>query len=49
MTGRDSKAHLKGFVVGLIGIAVVVLSMVYYTNQKFASHATEGAAPAAQH
>lgn len=49
MTGRDSKAHLTGFVVGLIGIAVVVLAMVYYTNQKFAGHAAEGAAPAAQH
>ena len=49
MTGRDSKAHLKGFTIGLIGIAIVVLSMVYYTNQKFASHAAEGEAPAAQH
>jgi hypothetical protein len=49
MTGRDSKAHMKGFVFGLIGIAVVVLVTVYFTNQKFASHAAEGAAPAAQH
>lgn len=44
MTGRDTKAHLTGFVVGLIGIALVVLTLVYLTNKKFASHAAEGAA-----
>jgi hypothetical protein len=44
MTGRDTKAHLTGFVVGLIGIAIVVLTLVYLTNKKFAGHAAEGAA-----
>jgi hypothetical protein len=44
MTGRDTKAHLTGFVVGLIGIALVVLTLVYLTNKKFEGHAAEGAA-----
>lgn len=44
MTGRDTKAHLTGFTVGLVGIAIVVLTLVYLTNKKFEGHAAEGAA-----
>lgn len=44
MTGRDTKAHLTGFAVGLVSIAIVVLALVFLTNKKFASHAEEGAA-----
>lgn len=46
MTGRDSKAHLTGFVVGLIGVALVVVLTAYLTNKKFEGHAAEGATPA---
>ena len=44
MTGRDTKAHLTGFVVGLVGLAIIVLVTVYLTNKKFEGHAAEGAA-----
>jgi hypothetical protein len=44
MTGRDTKAHLTGFTVGLVGIALVVITLVILTNKKFASHEAEGAA-----
>lgn len=44
MTGRDTKAHLTGFTLGLVGIAIVVLTLVYLTNKKFEGHAAEGAA-----
>lgn len=44
MTGRDSKAHLTGFFVGLVALAIVVLVTVKLTNKKFEGHAAEGAA-----
>lgn len=44
MTGRDTAAHFKGFLIGLVGIAFVVLTMVYLTNKKFEGH---GESPAA--
>ncbi len=28
MTGRDTKAHLTGFAVGLVGIAIVVMTQL---------------------
>lgn len=38
LTGRDTAAAFKGLVIGLIGIAAVVLSLVYLTNKKFEGH-----------
>ncbi|MBX3134120.1 MAG: hypothetical protein KF689_12135 [Gemmatimonadaceae bacterium] len=49
MTGRDTKAHLTGFFVGLVGIAIVVLSLVYLTNKKFEGHGEQAAATSTQH
>ncbi len=50
MTGRDTKAHLTGFFVGLVGLAFIVLTTVYLTNKKFEGHAAEGAsATSTQH
>lgn len=44
MTGRDTKAHLTGFFVGLVLVAAVVLVTMTLTNRKFEGHAAEGAA-----
>lgn len=44
MTGRDTKAHLTGFFVGLVFVATVVVVTMTLTNKKFAGHAAEGAA-----
>ena len=44
MTGRDTKAHLTGFFVGLAFVLAVVLITMTLTNKKFAGHAAEGAA-----
>lgn len=44
MTGRDSKAQLTGFFVGLVFVATVVVVTMTLTNKKFARHAAEGAA-----
>jgi hypothetical protein len=49
MTGRDTKAHLTGFAVGLVGIAIVVLTLVFLTNKKFEGHAAGTAATSTQH
>lgn len=38
MTGRDTAAAFKGLVIGLVAIAIVVLSLVYFTNKKFEGH-----------
>lgn len=38
MTGRDTAAAFKGLIIGAICIAIVVLSLVYYTNKKFEGH-----------
>lgn len=38
MSGRDTGAAFKGLVVGAIAIAILVLSIVYLTNKKFAGH-----------
>ena len=49
MSGRDTAAAFKGLIVGAIAIAILVLSIVYLTNQKFAGHAEAGAeTPAAE-
>jgi hypothetical protein len=45
MSGRDTAAAFRGLIVGAIAIAVVVLTIVYLTNQKFAGH---GETPAAE-
>lgn len=50
LTGKDTKAHLTGFVVGLISLAIIVLVTVKLTNKKFEGHAAEGpAATQSQH
>jgi hypothetical protein len=49
MTGRDTKAHLTGFAVGLVGIAIVVLALVFMTNKKFEGHAAGAASSSTQH
>jgi hypothetical protein len=50
MTGRDTKAHLTGFFVGLVLVATVVLVTMTLTNKKFEGHAAEGgAASSTQH
>lgn len=38
MSGRDTAAAFRGLVAGLIGVAIVVLSLVYLTNKKFEGH-----------
>jgi hypothetical protein len=38
MSGRDTAAAFKGLIIGFIGIAIVVLSLVYLTNKKFEGH-----------
>ncbi len=43
MTGRDTAAAFRGLIVGALAIATVVLSLVAYTNHKFASHETPAA------
>lgn len=43
MTGRDTAAAFRGLIVGALAIATVVLSLVAYTNNKFASHETPSA------
>lgn len=49
MTGRDTKAHLTGFFVGLVFVAIVVVVTMTLTNKKFEGHAAEGAAASTQH
>ncbi len=50
MTGRDTKAHLTGFFVGLVALGIVVLVTVHLTNKKFEGHESEAAATTpAQH
>ena len=44
MTGRDTKAHLTGFFVGLVLVGVVVFVTMTLTNKKFEGHAADGAA-----
>ncbi|HRN52871.1 MAG TPA: hypothetical protein PK788_05210 [Gemmatimonadaceae bacterium] len=44
MTGRDTKAQLTGFFVGLAFVLAVVLITMTLTNKKFEGHAAEGAA-----
>ena len=44
MTGRDTKAHLTGFFIGLVAVAIVVYVTMVLTNKKFEGHAAEGAA-----
>lgn len=41
MSGPDTKAAFNGLIIGTIAVAIVVLSIVYLTNQKFAGHAPE--------
>jgi hypothetical protein len=38
MSGRDTAAAFRGLVIGFVAIAVIVLAIVYLTNQKFAGH-----------
>lgn len=45
MTGRDTAAAFKGLVIGFIGIAAIVLAIVFLTNKKFEGH---GETPAAE-
>jgi hypothetical protein len=49
MTGRDTKAHLTGFFVGLVGVAIVVLTIMTLTNKKFEGHGEQAAATSTQH
>lgn len=49
MTGPDTKAHLTGFFLGIVGVLLVIIITMTLTNKKFEGHAAEGAAPAAQH
>ena len=35
MTGRDTKAHLTGFFIGLVAVAIVVYVTMVLTNKKF--------------
>jgi len=44
MTGKDTKAHLTGFFIGLIAVAIVVVVTAKLTSKKFEGHAAEGAA-----
>jgi hypothetical protein len=44
LSGRDTAAAFKGLVVGFVAVAVIVLTIVYLTNQKFAGHAATPAA-----
>jgi len=44
MSGRDTAAAFRGLIVGVVAIAVIVLTIVYLTNQKFAGHEAEAAA-----
>lgn len=46
MTGRDSKAQLTGFFVGLVFVATVVFVTMTLTNKKFERHAAEEGATA---
>ncbi len=45
MTGRDTAAAYRGLIVGFIGVAVIVLAIVFLTNKKFEGH---GETPAAE-
>jgi hypothetical protein len=38
MSGRDTAAAFKGLLIGLVFVAVVVLSIVFLTNKKFEGH-----------
>lgn len=38
MSGRDTAAAFKGLLVGLVSLAIIVLSIVYLTNKKFEGH-----------
>lgn len=38
LTGRDTAAAFRGLIVGALAIATIVLSLVAYTNNKFADH-----------
>jgi hypothetical protein len=43
----DKAAAFKGLIVTTFLLVAMALSIVLLTNRKFASHAAEGAAPAA--
>ncbi len=49
MTGRDTAAAFRGLIVGALAIATVVLSLVAYTNNKFANHEAEPSSAEATH
>ncbi|MEX2182377.1 MAG: hypothetical protein WD771_10070 [Gemmatimonadaceae bacterium] len=43
LSGRDTAAAFKGLIVGLVALAVIVLTIVNLTNRKFESHETPAA------
>jgi hypothetical protein len=38
LSGRDTAAAFRGLIIGFVAIAVIVLTIVFLTNRKFASH-----------
>jgi hypothetical protein len=44
MSGKDTAAAFKGLVIGLVVIATLVLTTIYFTNKKFESHEQPSAA-----
>ncbi len=38
MSGRDTAAAFRGLIVGFVAIALIVLAIIYFTNQTFAGH-----------
>ncbi len=46
MTGRDTAAAFRGLIIGFVGIAAIVLTIVFLTNKKFEGHAETPAAEA---
>lgn len=49
MSGRDTAAAFKGLVIGFIAIAIIVLTIVYLTAQKFEGHAPAATESGATH
>lgn len=45
----DARAAFMGLIFGAIFLLAVTYAIVQLTNRKFAGHAPEAAAPAAQH
>lgn len=43
LSGRDTAAAFKGLLVGLVALAIIVLTIVNLTNKKFESHQTPAA------